>query len=433
MGMAKNRLWTNQILIAAYVEVFMKKSIKSQLKKPVLVSYVPEKDDFDSPQQDSKIRLADFIHENTKQIVSEWEDFARTLIPATHNKTPLALRDHIQEILIFIIRDIKSSQTKLEQIQKSQGKKGKSPKPTAAETHAALRLAGGFDIDQMISEYRALRACVIKLWSKANPYMNSTDILDLTRFNESIDQELAESVSHYTHKVSYSKDLFMGILSHDLRTPLNVILMSAQLLLNNGALDKRKTLDDRQTMLASQIFESTSRITTIVDDLLHVTRARFGSGLPVIRAPMDMGYVSRQLVDEMRAAYPTRIIILEVLGNVKGEWDKARIGQVFSNLIGNAVQYSFKDSAIKVSVEGTSDDVLLSVNNDGVAIPPEKLETIFDALTRASIDEGDHPSSVNLGLGLYITKDIVVSHGGTIDVTSSEGNGTTFTARFPRS
>jgi len=403
----------------------MAENVNILLKKSISAWQDQEKQEPGSPRQG--IRLADFIHKNIQPIVSEWETFARTLTPAANDMTPLALRDHIQEILAFIVGDIESSQTKVEQIQKSRGEKEKSIAPTAAETHAALRLAGGFDIDQMVSEYRALRASVIKLWSAANTQMNSVDILDLTRFNESIDQELAESVSHYTQKVSYSKDLFIGILSHDLRSPLGAISMSAQLLLNIGALNAR------ETMLASQIFESTTRVTKIVDDLLDVTHARFGSGLPVLRAPMDFGFVSRQLVGEMRAANPSRAIMLELSGDVKGEWDKARIGQVFSNLIGNAIQYSFEGSPIGVTVKGTLKEVLLSVHNEGVPIPPENIGTIFDSLTRAVTDEEDHPARVNLGLGLYITKDIVISHGGVINVTSSEEGGTTFTARFPRS
>jgi signal transduction histidine kinase len=402
----------------------MAQSVKDQVRKSVGLWHGQDNQESGSPWQG--IRLADFIHENMKPIVSEWESFARTLTPAANDMTPLALRDDIHEILAFIVKDIESSQTRLEQVEKSKGEKEPSPTATAAEIHAALRLSGGFDIDQMVSEYRALRASVIKLWSKANSQMSNQDILDLTRFNESIDQAVAESVSHYIEKVDYSKDLFIGILSHDLRTPLNVISLSAQIQLKMGE-------NERQTRLATQIFDSTSRITQIVNDLLDVTRARFGSGLPVIRAPMDMGFVSRQLVDEMRAAYPTRTITLEVLGDMKGEWDKARIGQVFSNLIGNAVQYSFKDSSIGITVKGTTKEVILSVHNEGAPIPPEKLGTIFNSLTRAVTDEGEHPVAVNLGLGLYITKEIVVSHGGTIDVTSSEENGTTFTARFPRS
>ncbi len=405
---------------------------KSQSEKPVLVFHRPKSENSKISSDDNKIRLADFILKNTKQIVGEWEAFGRALATGDIHLTPLALRDHIYELLAFIVRDIQSPQTYSEQVKKSHGGKEKSSIPTAAETHAALRLAGGFNIDQMVSEYRALRASVIKLWSKANPVMNSTDILDLTRFNESIDQELAESVSHYTQKVNYSKDLFLGILSHDLATPLNVISMSSQLMLNIGAINKKQPLDERQTMLVTQIHESTSRITKIVTDLLDVTRARFGSGLPVTRAIMDMGFVSRQLVDEMRAAHPTRTILLGVTGDLSGEWDKARIGQVFSNLIGNAIQYSFKDSSIDVVVNGNSEEAILSVHNMGIPIPPNKLISIFDALSRAVTDEGDHPGAINLGLGLYITNDIVASHGGTISVTSSEEEGTTFTVKFPR-
>jgi signal transduction histidine kinase len=371
------------------------------------------------------IRLADFIHDNTKSIVSEWEIFARTLTPAANTMTSLALRDHIQEILAFIVSDIKSSQTSEEQFEKSHGEKEKNTATTAAETHAALRLISGFDIDQMVSEYRALRASVIKLWGKAHTHINNIDLIDLTRFNESIDQVLAESVSHYTKKVNHSKDLFIGILSHDLRNPLGAISGSAHLMLNIG------DLNQKSTMLATQIAESTSRITEIVNDLLDITRARFGSGLPVMRVPMDMEFVSKQLIDEMRIAFPERTIKLDVSGDLKGEWDKTRIGQVFSNLIGNALQYSFRDSPISVTVKGSDEDVLLSVHNEGVPIPPDKMAVLFNSLTRATGDE-QNPGSINLGLGLYITKDIVVSHGGTIDVTSTEKEGTTFTARFPK-
>lgn len=379
------------------------------------------------PPRERPLRLADFIQQNTQEIVTEWEAFARTLTAHDQDKSPLALRDHIYLILAFIVQDMQSAQTSQEQIDKSHGEKPKEPKQTAAETHAALRLTGGFNIDQMVSEYRSLRASVIKLWSVPNAEMQKVDMIDLTRFNESIDQELAESVSHYTSKVGYSKDLFIGILSHELRNPLNVISMSAQLMLNIGF------TNERQSMLAAQISESATRISKLVDELLDLTRARFGSGLVIARAPVDLEFLSRQLVDEMRAKHPTRTIALSLSGKLKGEWDKARLGQVFSNLIGNAVQYSFTDSVVSVAVKGVANDIILSVHNDGIPIPPEKIETLFDSLTRAVTDAGDHPEAVNLGLGLYITKEIIVAHAGTISVTSSEEEGTMVMARFPRS
>ncbi len=375
----------------------------------------------------NSVRLADFLRERSSDIVSEWESFAATLTPASDGMSPLALRDHIQEILAFIADDIVAPQTGAEQVLKSRGEKAKSLQTSIAETHAALRLAGGFNIDQMVSEYRALRASVIKLWSAENTEPKRADLVDLTRFNESIDQTLAESVSHYTHKVNYSKDLFLGILSHDLRTPLSVISMSAELLRKLGS------LNERQTMLASQIYESTSRVTQIVNDLLDVTRSRFGSALPINRTLMDMGAMSRQLVDEMHIAHPTRVINLEASGDLKGEWDKARIGQIFSNLLGNAIQYGFKDTPISVVVKGRPDEVELSVHNEGPPIPPDKIGTIFDSLARVVHEDGAQSEpSVNLGLGLYITKDIVTSHDGSIDVASTAEYGTTFTVQLPR-
>jgi signal transduction histidine kinase len=378
------------------------------------------------------MRLSDFIRANTERIIGQWEGFARTLTPVSSDMTPTALRNHIAQILTFIMEDMETSQTGPEQTEKSRGK-GASPAPASevipspAETHAALRLAGGFNLDQMVSEYRALRASVIKLWGAEHPEMDSETVQELTRFNESIDQELTESIAHYTKKLNDSKNMFLAILSHDLRNPLGAILGSTQLALKIGS------LDERQTMLISQAVESTIRVNEIVTHLLDLTRARFGSGLPVVAIPMDFAFVSRQMVDEMRAAYPGREITLEIKGNTEGKWDKARIGQVFSNLIGNAVQYSFGDTPIAVTVTGGSESVILSVHNQGVPIPAERMGGIFDSLTRCSEDGQEQQPSTNLGLGLYITKEIVTAHGGVITVTSSERSGTMFSARFPRS
>lgn len=206
--------------------------------------------------------------------------------------------------------------------------------------------------------------------------------------------------------------------------------MSAELTLRIGG----NNLSDRQTMLVSQIIESADRATEIVEHLLDLTRARLGSGLPVIKEYMDMEFVSKQIVDETRAMHPNRKITLETSGDLKGNWDKPRIGQVFSNLLGNAVQYGFTDSSISVKVEGKTEEVILSVHNEGVPIHPDKIGRIFDSLTRGEDngDDEDKPWSMNLGLGLYITKEIVTAHGGTVRVTSTEKEGTIFTARFPR-
>jgi len=370
--------------------------------------------------------LAEFIRGNRGHIIEEWEVFAQSLVPAV-GMNSLALRDHIEEMLNFIAHDIDSNQTGAEQIQKSQGGKARSSKHTAAETHAALRLAGGFEIDQMVSEYRALRASIIKLWSAQNTEPTRQDILDLTRFNESIDQEVAESVGHYTKKYNHLEDLFLGILSHDIRTPISAAHMCAELMPKIGSLNAK------QTMLAEQIVDCTLRATEIVTNLFALMNARFGSGYPVVRCPMDMGFVARQLVEEMRTVYPTLEIRLEVSGETEGNWDKARIAQVFSNLIGNAVEHGFKGTPVDINVKGTATEVELAVHNQGVPIPATTMGKLFDSLTGSDEEHGkEQAGAVHMGLGLYITKEIVVSHGGKLSVVSSEKGGTTFVAHFPR-
>jgi signal transduction histidine kinase len=376
------------------------------------------------------MRLAAFIRASIKPITSEWESFARTLTPAADGMSPLALRDHIKEILAFIADDIESAQTKVEQEEKSHGEKRPEPIASAAETHAALRHAGGFNMDQMVSEYRALRASVIKLWRAQLGTATDLDIADSTRFHEAIDQALTESISDYSKRLDHSRSLFLGILSHDLRNPLGASRMSAELVLKS----KASNLDEREKMLIGQVVECADRATEIVDHLLDLTRTRLGSGIPVIKEPMDMAYVANQLIDEMRAVHPKCIFNLKVTGDTKGDWDKPRIGQVFSNLLNNAVQYGFSESPISVTVEGQKDEVILSVQNSGVPIPREVIGRIFESLLRGKPEASDDsPESVNLGLGLYIVKEIMNAHGGTIDVTSSEADGTTFTAHFPRS
>lgn len=378
------------------------------------------------------MRLAAFIRANLKLIAAEWETFARTLTPAADSMSPLALRDHIREILAFVADDIESAQTDAEQIEKSHGDKKPLEKRSAAEIHASLRHAGGFNMDQMVSEYRALRASVTKLWDSQLPEGTKTDIGDLTRFNEAIDQALTESISDYSKRLDYSRNLFLGILSHDLRSPLGAARMSAELTLRMG----NDNLTERQIMMISQVVECSDRATEIVDHLLDLTRARLGSGIPVIKAPMDMGFASKQLVEEMRSRYPDRIFMLEISGDTEGEWDKPRIGQIFSNLLGNAVQYGFKYSPIHVTLKGKVDEIVLSVQNDGVPIPPDAIGRIFESLIRGKNEKEDEnytaSGSINLGLGLYITKEIVAAHGGTIGVTSSESEGTVFTVRLPR-
>jgi len=373
------------------------------------------------------MRLANFIRENKQPIIGEWESFARTLTPAAH-MTRFQLRDHIEQILSFIAEDLESPQTAGQQIRKSHGKNDSMDvENSAAEIHGNIRHDEGFDIVQMVSEYRALRSSVIKLWTNANRILSDEDVVDLTRFNESIDQALAESVVKFTQKVDYSKDLLMGVLGHDIRSPLGAMNMCAELIPRVGI------LNDKQVELTSQIITSGTRISDIISTLLDLTRARAGTGLPILKARMDIGVICQKVIDEMQIQHPDRTILLEIIGDVEGEWDTTRIGQLFSNLIGNAVQYGTKAAPIDVQIKGDSLEVIVSIHNSGIPIPPKQLTTLFNSFTRGESNgtQAGSPTS-NLGLGLFITKEIVIAHEGTIKVISNEKEGTTFSVRLPK-
>ncbi len=256
-------------------------------------------------------RLPRFIDDHIELIVGEWEAFAQTLTPLSAAMTSLALRDHIHQILAFIVPDMEKSQTSAESRVKSFGDKDATD--TAAQTHAALRLAAGFDIGQMASEYRALRASVIGLWIKTSPAFDAQDIDDIIRFNEAIDQESSESVNFYMKKVNESTNLLTGILGHDLRGPLQAIMLSSELTLYMGK------LSDRQTMLQKNVLETAERMANLISNLLDVTRARLGAGLPVVRSMMNMGFVAQQVVEEVRVVHPDRAIQLTLSGELVGE------------------------------------------------------------------------------------------------------------------
>jgi hypothetical protein len=203
--------------------------------------------------------------------------------------------------------------------------------------------------------------------------------------------------------------------------------MSAQLLPRTGKLDAEST------DLSTQISTSAKVMARMISDLLDYTRTRLGAGMPVSRAPMDLRIVCQEVVDEFQSANPSVKIQFESTGDLNGEWDVARLRQVISNLLGNAIQHGDQSAPIRVSLIGERSSVTLAIGNQGTPIPPGELQKIFDPLMRganAETQKQNRPGSI--GLGLYIARELVIAHGGTIAVKSSAEAGTVFTIHLPR-
>jgi signal transduction histidine kinase len=371
------------------------------------------------------MRLAEFIVCNLDSIVREWETCAALQLPAAADMDSLALRDHVVEMLRAIAKDLESYQSRAAQLEKSLGQKPAvaNAAETAAQTHATLRAKSGFNISQLAAEYRALRASVLRLWMDAHPAVDG-QVDQIMRFNEAIDEAVAESIGTFDRQVKQARNLLLGVLGHDLRSPLHTIQMTAQHLTQVNA-------GDEVSKAAGRLIRSAVRMHALLDDLRDYNRAKFGIGIEIKPTPLDAALAISDEVDLMRAAHPTRQIDLDVTGETRGMWDGMRLRQVLTNLIENAIKYGRQDATIEVLLTGDGAQLVLEVRNQGLAIDPSDLKIIFDPLRRSLTHSGGVDSANSLGLGLYIARQIVVGHGGDITARSDRGR-TVFTVRLPQ-
>jgi signal transduction histidine kinase len=371
------------------------------------------------------MRLSEFLTSNAEQILQTWDEFAATVQCEGNNAGQPALRSHAAKILQAIALDLQTPQTDSAQRAKSQGHGLRDSADTAAEAHADFRRAAGFPIEAMVTEFRALRASVLRLW--ANSGLQGCDangLAQLTRFNEAIDQAIAEAVGRYTQKAKRAGDLFIGILAHDIGNPLGTITMSAQLFVRSGQLSPKA---------AAPILNSAQRINYLIKQLADLARIQTDGTLPVLRKPGNLAEQLVKVVQESQLRHPERQFLLNKEGDFEGSWDEDRMGQVLSNLLGNATAHGSRTEPVTVSVFASAENAGFSVHNHGTPIAPQDLERIFQPLTRSCLSEGeDHWSHDGLGLGLYICRQIALAHGGSLTVTSSEREGTLFTVSMPR-
>jgi signal transduction histidine kinase len=375
------------------------------------------------------MRLAPFIVAHTAAILQEWDAFARTVLPAQAHDA-LLLRDHAAEILLATVRDIESVQSAQNRADRSAGYNDGTPHSLslngASEEHAIGRLNSGFTLAQLVSEYRALRASVLGLWRKASPATHAEDVDDLHLFHESIDQSLATAVISYTTRLDESRNMFLAILSHDLRNPLQSIALSAYLL------PPAPPGDQPGPDFAAKISSGARVMGKMIGDLLDYTRTRLGAGMPVDRVPMDLGVTCREVLEEFRSSSPDAHLRFAATGDTTGQWDASRLRQVVSNLVGNAIQHGDAAQPITVTLTGNDHSVTMAICNQGDPIPPGEMKRIFDPLVRgagAEKPKRNRPGSI--GLGLYIARELVTAHAGHITVTSTPA-ATCFAVDLPR-
>jgi signal transduction histidine kinase len=275
----------------------------------------------------------------------------------------------------------------------------------------------GFDLATVVREYAVLRNCILDAVEDAGVALTIDELRSLA---DSINAGIADAVVEYSESRTRIIELFLGVLTHDLRDPLNAVSTGAQLIMRH-----QSELPAVVIRVCGRISVSAERMASLLNELMDFSRAGLGGGLRLRRRFIDLYDVTSSVVDELEISYPDRTFQVEVEGSCTGFWDADRMAQVISNVGTNAVRYGTKESPVSFRIRAVGEEGIIEVHNFGSVIPKATATTLFDPFVT-------DPKNGGTGLGLYIVREIVRAHDGTIEVESSEAAGTTFRIRLPR-
>jgi signal transduction histidine kinase len=273
------------------------------------------------------MRLAQFIRTHPGDIEAGWEKFAGAISVFAPDLSVESLRDHLREISVAIADDMESPQSAEEQSEKSEGKQIRGGAlDRISALHARTRLDSGFNLEQAISEYRALRSSVLFLWVRSQPSDDEVNLSEVTRFNETIDQAIAEVVRRFADRSEHYGDVFPGILTHEVRNPFTIIGLSGQIL-------KAGPLQEGQSRSVERIRRGVERIDRLMDDLSVLVRSRMRVPFQLKRTNADLDEICEQTFWEVKASHSDAVFGLEKSGDLKRDWDRERLGQIVFNLV----------------------------------------------------------------------------------------------------
>jgi signal transduction histidine kinase len=372
------------------------------------------------------MRLSDFIIAHSHDILMSWMAFVRGSVVAASHLEDADLRGHAAPILAALSPALTAGVSQAQRVTHVQAVESLE---AAARAHAMNRVRQGFTLDQIMAEFGHVRSDVARRWTGEIQDFGRESHHDQLQFNDLLDRAMAVSTAHYAMRLELARDLFLGVLGHDLRTPLAAIAHSAVLLQRGDA------SDDQRIEAVERIAKSARRMDLMIQDLLDFTRSRLGTQLPMNPSPCNLEAIARQTMDELTAFHPGTTVRVNASGDLDGIWDSERLIQLLSNLVDNAIRHRTGSEPVTVELRGDEDRVEISVHNVGQVIVPSEQKAIFDPLRRGIHQTQGQPPPIGtagLGLGLYIAEQIAVAHGGGIELTSTVAEGTRFTATVAR-
>ncbi|MGO4332168.1 sensor histidine kinase [Cupriavidus sp. 2TAF22] len=368
------------------------------------------------------MRLHEFMRANIEAILTAWE---RELNDAGSSGSPIgaaARRDLTRKILLEIA-------TRLEKAGAFRSDVPVQPASTeiVPSNHGGQRLATGYSLLELQSEYRVLRSVVVSEWMKVRHSWLQQEIADMAYFHAALDRALGESTNAYVAGLDRSRDIFVGVLGHDLRGPINTALLNIRLL------EMDPDLREQSRAAVLRIGRSVRQMNELAAELLEFVSIHFDRYRPLSLSDVSMSRICEEAISDAQTLSPDRQLVARLDGNTIGRWDAHRLRQAVYNLLRNAMDHGAVDAPVGITTRGDKDTVSVEIHSQGHPIPPGSLARVFDPFTQASSGEADMKIQGSIGLGLFIVRDVATMHGGNVSVTSTAENGTTFRIEVPRS
>ncbi|MFS8981266.1 sensor histidine kinase [Cupriavidus necator] len=367
------------------------------------------------------MRLHEFIRANIEGILTAWE---QELNHGDSSGSPIRLgarRRLTREILLEIATGLQKAGT----IHLDVSTRPANPE-VAPSNHGGQRLATGYSLLELQTEYRVLRSVVVSEWMKVRHSWLQQEIADMAHFHAALDRALGESTNAYVAGLDRSRDIFVGVLGHDLRGPINAALLNIRLLARDS------DLRDQSRAAALRIERSVRQMNELASELLEFVSIHFGRPRPLSLCDVSMSRICEEAIGDAQTLSPDRQFVAQLDDNTTGRWDAHRLRQAVYNLLRNAIDHGAVDAPIGIATRGDKDSVSVEVHSRGEPIPPGSLARIFDPFTQASSGEADMKIQGSIGLGLFIVRDVATMHDGSVSVTSTAEEGTTFRIEVPR-
>jgi signal transduction histidine kinase len=354
------------------------------------------------------------LNSKINDIMNIWEKRANSEVQAAHHQASLALRDSLPEYISSLAAELS------ETIVRTEARKivDRAESTRIGKLHGKGRAYSvNYTIDQLITEYHILREVICDVLEKEAPLTRT----ELEVIVCSIEQAVNDAATEFSNTLKQIQEQLSQTLAHDLRIPITTAKVSSQLIL------RRPDDVDNCVSKASRITWCMDRIDKMIRDLLDTSLIKAGQNLVLSFNICDLDWIIKDVADELNFIPENHFVVVST-GKCNGVWNENGLRRLLENLANNAVKYGKKDAPVTISLEQDAKTATLSIHNEGEPIPPADLEILFQQYRRSRNAE----NKMGWGLGLTVVKGMVDAHGGTIEVESEKGKGTTFIIHLPK-